>query len=83
MELLAPLPEQDRLVDGDVAALELADDLLQLAAQLLERRLGGAHGRTSSTVAVSPPPASSISSGLPGAVSAASRRAIPCERTMA
>ena len=51
MELLAPLPELDRLVDGDVAALEPADDLLELAAELLERRLVAcstlAHGRTS------------------------------------
>ena len=50
MERLASLPELDRLVDRDVAALELADDLLELAAEVLERPLACvavAHGRTS------------------------------------
>ena len=71
---------------ADVAALELADDLLELAAQVLERPLGRltvAHARTSSTVAARPPVASSISRRLPGATVAASFSAEPPERTTA
>ena len=69
VELLSPLPEPDRLVDSDVAALEFPDDLLELTPQLLERLLAHlrvvAHGRTSATVAVSLPVASSMSRELP------------------
>ena len=48
VQLLAALPELDRLVERHVTALEPADDLVELALQLLERALV-AHGRTSST----------------------------------
>src|SRR5690349_13433109 len=61
VQRLPALPELDRLVDRHVAALELADDLLQLPAELLERLLGSiavAHRCTSSTVAARPPLAS-------------------------
>ena len=87
VQLLAPLPEQDRLVDRDIPALELPDDLLELGAQLLEAPLGRladvAHGRTSETVATNAPTASSISTRSPAAVAAASRSAWPPERTTA
>ena len=48
VELLAATPEGDRLVEGDVPPLELRDDVVQLALELLEGALL-AHGRTSST----------------------------------
>src|SRR4029079_12599268 len=87
VQLLAALPESDRLVHADLAALECANDLLELAAELLERRglpyRRLAHGRTSSTVAASPPAASSISSALPGPTAAVSRSAAPSARTTA
>jgi len=53
VERLAALPELDRLVEADVATLEPADDLLELALRLLEQRLRGvgllAHGATEAT----------------------------------
>src|SRR6185369_16137523 len=45
---LAAAPEGDRLVEGNVPPLELRDDVVQLALELLERALL-AHVRTSST----------------------------------
>ena len=86
MERLPALPELDGLVDGHVATLEPADDLLELTAEIFERALAGvavAHGRTSSTVAARPPVASSISRRLPEATVAASFSAEPPERTTA
>src|SRR4029079_12295238 len=86
VQRLPALPELDRLVDRHVATLELADDLLQLAAEVLDLPLGCvtvAHACTSSTVAARPPVASSISRRLPGASVAASFSAEPPERTMA
>ena len=86
VQRLPTLPELDRLVDRHVAALELTDDLLQLATEVLERALGCvtvAHACTSSTVAARPPVASSISRRLPGASVAASFSAEPPERTTA
>ena len=87
MERLSPLPELDRLVDRDVAALEPADDLLELAAELLEGGLCGCSppltAAPRSTVAPRLPVASSISSGCPGATAADSLSAAPPARTTA
>ena len=81
VERLAALPERERLVERDVAALEPRHELVELALELLERPL--AQGRTSSTRAPSPPVASSTSIGLPGATTPASRTTAPPARTIA
>ena len=39
VQLLAALPERDRLVERNLAALEPLDDLLELRLRLLEGRL--------------------------------------------
>ena len=57
LQLLAALPQRERLVERGAAVLELADDLLELVARLLEGRLVG-HSITSSTRAPSLPAAS-------------------------
>jgi hypothetical protein len=81
-QLLAALPELQRVVDGDVAALEATDDLVQLPLELFEaNRL--VQLRTSSTTAPSPPDASSTSIRSPAATAAASRTRSPPERTIA
>ena len=51
VELLAALPERDRVVQRDVAALEPLDDLRQLLLGFLEL-----HGRTSAPVPARPVP---------------------------
>src|SRR6266545_4682346 len=56
VELLAALPEADRLVELRVAALQPLDDLLELPLSVLERRL-----RTHSTRAPKRPSATSTS----------------------
>src|SRR5688500_3903292 len=55
VELLAALPERERLVEGRLPVLEALDDLLELLLCVLERLL--AH-RVSSTIAPKPPSAS-------------------------
>src|SRR4029079_11753933 len=82
MELLAAAPEGDRLVEGDVPPLELRDDVVQLALELLEGALL-AHGRTSSTRAPSAPWASSTSTSPPAATVPALRTTAPPARTIA
>ena len=82
IELLAASEQADRLVDGNVAALEPRHDLLQLPLQLLERPVG-AHGRISSTRASTEPDASWMSSASPVLNAAASRTVSAPERTMA
>src|SRR6185436_10547853 len=66
VELLTPAPERDCLIERDVPPLELRDDVVQLALELLEGTLR-AHGRTSSTRAPSAPWASSTSTSPPAA----------------
>ena len=82
MERLASLPELDRLVEADVAALQPGDDLAQLALRLLERDLGG-HVCTSLTSAESEPRASSTARLSPTLAAEASRRTVPPARTIA
>src|SRR6186997_1140923 len=60
VELLAALPELQRLVERRLARLEPVDDLLQLLLGLLEGHL------VSSTRAPKPPSASSTSTRSPG-----------------
>jgi hypothetical protein len=64
-ELLAALPQPDRLVEIGLPPLEPLDDLLQLPLRGLERQL--ADGRTSSTRALSAPSVSSTSTRCPSA----------------
>ena len=80
-QLLAALPELDRLVEAGVAALEPLDDLLQLLLGGLERQL--AHWSTSSTRAPKAPSASSTSTSSPGSTSAALRSTVSPARTIA
>jgi hypothetical protein len=80
IELLAALPEGDRLVEACLAALEPVDDRLQLALGFLEGRLAQ---RASSTVAPNPPVPSSTSTRVPVATSAPERTIAPPERTIA
>ncbi len=85
VELLAALPEADRLLEVGPTALELGDDALELRAGLLEgelRALTG-HSRVSSTRAASPPSASSTSIRVPGAAAPAERTIPASVRTMA
>jgi hypothetical protein len=80
VELLAPLPQLESLVEGRVAALEPVDDLLQLALGLLE---GLPAQRVSSTRAPKPPSASSTSTRSPGSTALAERTICSCARTIA
>src|SRR6266508_5074097 len=80
VELLASLPERDRLVEACLAAFEPLDDRLELALGVLEARL--AH-RVSSTRAPKPPPPSSTSTLAPGATCALERTIVPAARTIA
>src|SRR5689334_4634777 len=80
VELLAALPERDRLVEARVAALEALDDGLQLALGFLE---GGLAHRVSSTVAPKPPAASSTSTCVPVPTSELERTMAPPARTIA
>jgi hypothetical protein len=81
-QLLAALPETDRLVELGLAALEPLDDLLELLLRLLEAQVL-VHGRTSSTLAPKPPSASSTSTCAPAASPAALRRTPLGSRTIA
>src|SRR5829696_986282 len=74
VQLLAALPERDRVVQTRVPALEPLDDLLQLSLRRLEGRLV-AH-RVSLTVPRKPPSVSSTSTWSPAA-SALDDRTIP------
>ena len=80
-QLLAALPELDRLVEAGVASLEPLDDLLQLLLGGLEGQL--AHFRTSSTRAPKPPSASSTSTRVPCASPSVSRSTESPARTIA
>jgi hypothetical protein len=82
IQLVAALPERERLVEGHVAPLEPRDDLVELALQLLERP-PALYGRTSSTRAPSAPRASSISTRPPVGTAPASRKTAPPARTIA
>src|SRR5262245_8580597 len=59
VQLLAALPELDRLIERRLAGFQPLDDLLELVLRALERQL--AHRRRSSTRAPKPPSASSTS----------------------
>jgi hypothetical protein len=80
VELLAALPERDRLVEARLAALEPLDDRLQLALGVLEAELAQ---RVSSTVAPKPPVPSSTSTCVPVAISELERTIEPAVRTIA
>src|SRR6187397_2193055 len=80
IELLAPLPERDRLVEARLAALEALDDPFQLALRVLEGRLGH---RVSSTRAPKPPIPSSTSTRLPEPICELARTISPAARTIA
>src|SRR6266550_8892571 len=81
VELLAALPQRDRLVQGDLAALEAVDDRLQLPLRVLEGRgglgRGVAHSRTFSTRAAKLPCASRTSTALPCEMARAERTTSP------
>ena len=82
-ELLAAPPELDRLVDGDVAALEPGDDLLQLRCWS-SSKLRSARSRPDLLdPRASPPAASSTSIACPAATAGASRSTAPPARTIA
>jgi hypothetical protein len=81
IELLATLPEPERFVQGDVAALEPLDDLLQLTLSLLEGAL--LCQLVSSTRAPKPPSASSTSMRWPGETAEPARTISSPARTMA
>src|SRR5436190_7747621 len=87
IELLAALPERDRLVERDLPALEAVDDELELPLGLLEGGSGFGrgvfHSRTSSTRAARPPCARRTSTGLPGETVRAERSTSPSARTIA
>ena len=78
-QLLAPLPERNRLVQARLAALQPLDDLLQLLLGRLEGQLTHEH---SSTRAPKPPSASSTSTRDPGTSRDGVRRIAPSERTI-
>ena len=80
VELLAALPQRDRLVEARFPALEPLDDRLQLALGFLEGRLAQ---RVSSTVAPKPPVPSSTSTCAPVATAALERTILSALRTMA
>ena len=80
VELLAALPERDRLVEAGFAALEPLDDRLQLALGVLE---GGLAQRVSFTVAPKPPVPSSTSTSVPTASSEPERTIAAPLRTIA
>jgi hypothetical protein len=80
VELLAALPERDRLVEAGLAALEPLDDRLQLALGVLER---GFAQRVSFTVAPKPPVPSSTSTSVPAASSEPERTIASPLRTIA
>jgi hypothetical protein len=80
VELLAALPERDRLVEARLAALEPLDDRLQLALGFLE---GGLAQRVSFTVAPKPPVPSSTSTCVPAASSEPERTIALSLRTIA
>ena len=80
VQLLAALPERDRLVEARLSALEPLEDRFQLALGLLERGLAQ---RVSSTVAPKPPLPSSTSTRAPLATSVPDRTIVPALRTMA
>ena len=69
VELLASLPERQRLVERGLALLEPLDDLLELGLRLLEALLGLAHRSTSSTRAPKAPCATRTSTRTPGVTS--------------
>jgi hypothetical protein len=79
VELLAALPQLQRLVERRLPALESLDDLLELCLRLLERlrllRLG--QGVTSSTRAPKPPSASVTSTCAPVETSSAAATTSP------
>ena len=81
IQLLAALPERDRLLEPGLATLEALDDPLELGAGGFERLL--AHGRTSSTRAPRLPSASATSSSFPTPTSPAARTTRPPVRTIA
>src|SRR5207302_249979 len=78
VEVLAPLPELDRVVERNVAALEPLDDLSELLLCFLK-----VHSRTSDTVAEKLPSATRTSSSSPGVTAAAARTTPPSWRTIA
>jgi hypothetical protein len=82
IELVASLPESDRVLETRTPALELGHDALQLPLRVLERRRLG-HRRVSSTRAPKPPWASSTSTRWPGLRSAALRAMMLSVRTIA
>src|SRR5438093_6069529 len=77
VELLAALPERERLVEVDVAALEPLDDLLELLLRLLECRFGH------STRAPKLPSATSTPIASPDETASAERTIALPERTIA
>ena len=81
VELLASLPERDRLVEARLAALQALDDPFELALSVLEGRLGGQ--RVSSTRAPKPPVPSSTSTLVPDATCELERTISPAARTIA
>ena len=80
VELLAALPERDRLVEARLSTFEPLDDRLQLALGVLE---AGLAQRVSSTVAPKPPVPSSTSTCVPVATSELERTIESAERTIA
>ncbi len=82
VELLAALPQRERLVERRLALLQPLDDLLELGLRLLEGLLLLAHS-TSSTRAPKPPSASCTSTRTPGATSAAATTTRVSVRTIA
>src|SRR5581483_11676101 len=84
VELLAALPQRERFVERNLAALEALDDLLELRLGLLERRFfRRAHCATSSTRAPKPPSASVTSTRTPGVTSALEETSRESVRTTA
>src|SRR5215204_5557315 len=77
VELLAALPELDRLVERRLSGLEALDDFLQLFLRALERHV------TSSTRPPKPPSASSTSTRVPAATWCPARTIVPPARTIA
>src|SRR5829696_8189018 len=77
VELLAALPEPDRLVERRLSGLEALDDFLQLFLRALERHV------TCSTRPPKPPSASSTSTRVPAATWCPARTIVPPARTIA